>query len=399
MMYHRVMGRSPLKSSKSLGRLLHKRRKDLGITLREVSERAAELGDRVPPSTLARIEQGEKDPGVLRLHLLLRVYDLSPLLVAEWTELETLAAELPADDVPLKSLFDEGVKFWREGKTPRAIANLMLVWERVPADAQSRILRQRALLTLAVFARNLGKFRLAQHMVTEVLCEPPDASLKVRALVLASSVWRILGSLDMAVALVREASTHAKPDDSESYAYVLHQEAKTLQEAGRPKDADKSLEHALRHYRRLKDSFGETKALILRTNVLKQLDQPRKAMACARNALDLAEKHKHGALAIFAHFELGRLLVSSDKEKEGIEELNRGLAAAVTLNQPAEEFKAHYHLWKAYEAMGDSERSNLEFKAAEYHVKFADEFSPEADEVRRATRGHSEKAPSRASSA
>jgi hypothetical protein len=46
------------------------------------------------------------------------------------------------------------------------------------------------------------------------------------------------------------------------------------------------------------------------------------------------------------------------------------------------EFYAHHGLWKAYDALGDRERADLEFQAARYYVRFIDEISAEADEVR-----------------
>ena len=69
-----------MKPAVSVGRLLRRKRKDLRLTLREVSERMAERGDRIHVSTLVRVEQGKLDPGVRRLHLLLRLYDVPRIL-------------------------------------------------------------------------------------------------------------------------------------------------------------------------------------------------------------------------------------------------------------------------------------------------------------------------------
>jgi transcriptional regulator with XRE-family HTH domain len=80
------MGSAALKPSVAVGRLLRQRRKEMKLTLREVSERMADRGDRIPTSTLVRIEQGKLDPGVRRLHLLLRLYDLPPHLIADLVE-------------------------------------------------------------------------------------------------------------------------------------------------------------------------------------------------------------------------------------------------------------------------------------------------------------------------
>ena len=61
------------------------------------------------------------------------------------------------------------------------------------------------MLTSVVFARNIGKFRLAQHIVEELLCEPPDPSLIVRALIFGASTYRDRGGYDAALVFANHA--------------------------------------------------------------------------------------------------------------------------------------------------------------------------------------------------
>ena len=376
------MGSAALQPSIALGRLLRRKRKELRLTLREVSDRMAERGDRIPISTLTRIEHGKLDPGVRRLHLLLRLYEVPPHLVADLVELETLAVEQPVGQ-DLETLYREGVEHWKEGNIAQGLAYLFAVREHVPDDQESQLLRQKATLAFAIAARNLGKFRLARQIVDELLCEPPDPSLIVDVLVLASSLWRGLGSLEVSLALVRQATTHLRPEDHKETAWVLHQEAKVLLEAGRPKEAEQVLARALKHYRSLGDTYGEEVALILRVGVMEKLGQTKKAFACAREVLRLSESHGHARLVISGHLELGRLLVKSGRAGKGLDALREGLGQAVLLGDRNAEFLAHYHLWKAHEQLGDQERARFELEAASYFVRFIDDFCPEADEIHR----------------
>jgi tetratricopeptide (TPR) repeat protein len=375
------MGSAAVKASIAVGRLLREKRNENRLTLRQVSDRMAKKGDRIPVSTLARIEQGKLDPGVRRLHLLLDLYQVPPHLVADLVELETISVdEPPSGDAA--ALLDQGVDEWRKGKIRRGLACLFAARERVGDDADSRILRQKTELTFAVAARNLGKLRLAKQIVDDLLCEPPDPSLRTRVLVLASSLWRGLGSLEMAMAVVRHASAAEGELAPEERAWLLHQEAKLLVESGELDEADTVLDRAEEHYRGIGDTYNEGRAMLLRCGLLDKRGSIDAAVECARRLLEQSLRNGHSRLVVSAHLELGRLLIGSGAEGEGLEELNEGLGQAVLLRDRSAEFHAHHSLWKAFERLGDADRAQYERKAAEFFVRFIDDHSPEADEVR-----------------
>src|SRR5262249_23300035 len=146
----------------------------------------------IPASTLVRVEQGRLDPGVRRLSALLRVYGLDPEYVSDLVELESLAVPVPTGD--LRAIIDRGVASWRDGNVPQALASVFAVRELVPQDRSQKLLRQKGTLLFAVYARSLGKTRLARMLVEELLCGPPDPTLLVDALVLAASLWNRAGS-------------------------------------------------------------------------------------------------------------------------------------------------------------------------------------------------------------
>jgi tetratricopeptide (TPR) repeat protein len=341
-----------------------------------------ELGDRIPTSTLARIERGELDPGIRRLHLLLKVYRIPPHLVADVIELDAFLIDAPPQR-SIEALFEEGVELWKHGDIARGLAWFQAVQERAGNAPETRLLRQNATLSYAVAARNLGKFRLALQLVQDLLCEPPDPALVSRVLVLGAAVWRGLGSLEMALALVRQASTHLDSADARHETWVLHQEAKLLMEVGRLDEAEQVLDRALAKYRELADPYGEVRGLILRVGILDRRGEADQAFACAQQALELARRHDYARLVIIARLELGRLRIQSGAGAPGLEDLREALGQAVLLGDKNAEFLAHYRLWKAYESTGDKERARVERETAKYFVRFVDDHSSEADEVRR----------------
>ena len=204
------MGRAAHRPSAAVGQLLRNRRLELNWSLRDVSERAGEHGDAIPTSTLVRVEMGTLDPGVRRLHILLDLYDIPPHLVADVIELEELAVDEPAEG-SLEELFENGIEFLKRGNTAQALAHLFKIREFVPEDDDSRLLQQKAALAFASAARDLGKFKLARRLVDDLLCQPPDPTMHARVMILASGLWRGQGSLEAALAFIRQAATHVGP--------------------------------------------------------------------------------------------------------------------------------------------------------------------------------------------
>jgi tetratricopeptide (TPR) repeat protein len=375
------MGSAALKTSVAVGRLLRNRRKELRLTLREVSERIAEAGESFPTSTLVRVEQGKLDPGIRRLHILLRLYDIPPHLVADLVELEKLAVEEPKGK-DLETLCREGVELWKKGEIGEALAYLFAIRQHVPDDDKSRLLRQRATLNFAIAASDLGKHKLARQLMDDLLCEPPDPALISRVLIFAASVWRGLGSVEMALASIRQAATHVADDDDQQRAWVLHQEARLLVETGDLKGAKRALDRVMKLYRELGDKDGEARASIVNVNLHLARGEVKAALTCARRTLRMAEEHGLDLSVLSSRLEIGRLLIMSGSSKKALEPLHKALAQATGLGERRAEFYAHYHLWKAHEALGDRDRAKFELHAASYFVQFIEDPVPEAAEVR-----------------
>jgi tetratricopeptide (TPR) repeat protein len=376
------MPRVPTKTSRAVGDLLRQKRTELHLTLQAVSQKLGEQGDAIPTSTLTRIEQGKLDPGVLRLHRLLRLYKVPPHLVADLIEIEEGAVEPPIGG-DLATVLREGVDAWKRGDLPKGLAHLLAVRKHVPDGDASRLLRQKATLDFAVAARTLGKLRLAKQILEDLLLERPDASLVTGALVLGSTVWAGLGSPLAAAAFIHEAERRLDEKDSLGAAWVLHQKAKVLLAADEHAEAAATLERAVAWYRKAGDTYGEGRASLTRIALHEARGALTEAVECARSALSFSDAHDHAQLAGLARIELGRLLVRGGSTEAGLEALRTGLADAMLRRDQNAQFTAHFHLWKAHESLGDLDRARLELEAATYFVRFVDDQSPESLEIHR----------------
>jgi tetratricopeptide (TPR) repeat protein len=343
------LGRAPIDVSGKVTSLLRRRRRELGWSLRQVDVRAAEL-------------------------------------LADALELGALAGgRSPGGDV--HALSKNGEQAWKAGDVADALAHALAVRAHEAEDARARATKQRALVTFATYARSLGKFRLAQQILDDLLRQPLERGLLVDTLVLTGSVWRGLGSLEGALAMVERAAKRADPKDEARLARVEHQWAKLLLESSQPEGAKRHLDRAIGLYRRAKDPYNEVQARVLRTEVLEALGDPEAALACARQALEAAERGEFGRLATFARLELGRVLLARGEHDPALQELRRALASADVLADRIAQFHAHARLWKAYAALGEEQAASIELGRAAALAERVDELSEEVEEVRSAAWG------------
>jgi transcriptional regulator with XRE-family HTH domain len=375
------MGSAALRPSTKVGALLRSRRKELKLTLREVSEKMEETGERLPVSTLVRIEQGKLEPGTRRLHLLLGLYDLPAHLVSDLVELEQLAVEEP-EGKSIEQLLEDGVAHWRRGELGEGMAHLLAIRIQKPADKKSRLMKQKACIHFAAAARDVGKVKLAKQLLDELLLEPVDPSLMATALIQASVVWNALGSVEMGMAAVRQATCHVEKDNFALRASIKHQEAKLLLRQNNPAAGLEAMDQAVRLYRKVGNIQGVAKVMIIKSEAQAALGDLDAGMRTARKVMRLGEEHDLGAVGTSARMEYGQLLVRSGAVESGIAELREVLAEAVRLECKMTQFHTHYHLWKAYDESGDQERAKFEFQSAKYFIEFIDATTEQAQEIR-----------------
>lgn len=288
----------------------------------------------------------------------LRAYVEQADLLADARELEGLGSirELRGE---LAQLAGAGERAWKAGDIAEAIAHVLAVRAREPRSARDDEVRQRALLTFATYARNLGKLRLARRLLEDLLCQSLGRDLLVDVLVLAASVWRGLGALEGGLALVERAAKRVDPADLARVARVRHQTAKLLLEARAPAAARSHLEQALALYRAARDPYNEVRAGLLRTEILEALRRPRAALASGREVLAAADRHGFGRLKVFGHLELGRLLLLRGDHEPALLELQRGLGSARLLADRGAQIHAHARLSAVYAALGERRAAAL----------------------------------------
>jgi len=384
------MGKVAVPTSRALGSFLRDQRRLRGWTLREVEERSRRYGRPIPFTTLAKVERGRVDPGLRRLNVLFKVYDLPLSLAQDVMDLEEFAVRAPRPDAPRH---ETSIERWQAGDLSEALAELAALRAWTPADPPDKRQRQEELLTLAIIVAGLGKNRLSRLIVDDLLCEPPAADLRIRVLVQAAVCWHRLGSGDAALGLLSRAAALVDPDDARQAALVRHEQASILISMGQADEASRALDGAVAGYRAADDAYGETLAAGIRVRIARERGRTEEALAAARDARAHAERHGFKRPATMRRLDEGRALVELSRVEEGLETIHEGLAQAISTQDRVLEFYGHYYLWKVHELLGATERAQVEFQNARYFVQFVDIATPEAAEVRAviapATRGAS----------
>src|SRR5678816_2509164 len=114
------MPRVAIRPSQDVARLLRDRRAELNLTLRQAEERTRSFGKVIPFTTLAKVEQGRVDPGVVRFQQLLEAYDLPKEVALDVVSMETLRIQTPKKAEP-QTLYDECLRLWKAGQIGQAL--------------------------------------------------------------------------------------------------------------------------------------------------------------------------------------------------------------------------------------------------------------------------------------
>ncbi len=339
------------------------------------------LGEPLPVSSLDHIEKGKSEPGVRRLFYLLRLYGVPVQMVAELAELEEASIEPPVDIQPEKA-YREGLEHLQRGEFQQGLAFMLAVRHRRPEGSRGKTLRQQATLSFAIAARNLGRYRLANTLLEELLSEAVDPSVLANVLLEMGTVWFALGSTEAALAFYGRASSYIPAGDDRMQGLLQHLMGRVHLVRSELDQADQLLRRALELYRRAGDTLNESKARLVMVQLLEARGNLKAAIAEADAVRAGAQRRRQAFPAMIASLRKGRLLIQAGQAEEGLGLLREALAEAVRIGDRATEFFAHYHIWKAYEATGDPARAAVALESARYYVQFVQEHSPEAVEVR-----------------
>ena len=85
------------------------------------------------------------DPGLRRLNVLLKLYDLSPRLALDIVDLEEFSTDVPAD-ASLTTLHEEAIRAWKAGDLRTGFTLLAALRGRTSDPSTDRGTRQKSLL-------------------------------------------------------------------------------------------------------------------------------------------------------------------------------------------------------------------------------------------------------------
>ena len=375
------MPSKPIDASPAIARFLRERRRELGMTLRAVQEGSAELGKPIPHSTLARIESGQLDPGVLRLHQLLRLYRLPAQAAGDLLDLESVAGAVPAERDPIR-LRDLAVAAWSAGRVSKAMAYFFAFREHVASALVPEAVRHEATLSFAIAASALGKHGLSKHLLEDLLLQDPVTPVLVSALVQLSVCWRSLGSTEGALAFLERAAAHVGPEDHRRRGWVEHQRGLIAIDFGEHDRAARHLDQALDAHREARAAMDESLVLISFARLGFERGHGADAVDAGRRATGFAEAHGFARLKSFAQLETARGLQLTGEFGESRRLLRSILADSLTTDDSVMRFHAHYYLWKNELADGERARADVELREAAYFVRYVDPTTREVSEVR-----------------
>ncbi len=253
---------------------------------------------------------------------------------------------------------------------------------RGPTDPEARRERQRVILSFSVFLGSLGKYRFSQQLVNDLLVEPPAPELLIPVLVQAAVCWHWLGSGEAALGFLARAESNVAPGEHRQLAWVLHERASALLSMHQLEQSEIELGKALKQYRLAGDTYGESRALAVGVRLAFERQDLKAAGDAARAARRHAEQHDFGRLRMMRRLDEGRAAILQGDRETGLSALNEALGEAVASQDQVTRFYAHHALWKTHLALGDHSRAALDLEEAKFHVRYVDETTPEAVEIR-----------------
>ena len=233
------------RGSERLGRYLRQLRRGYGYTLRRVEEQSQQFGVAIDDSQLSRFEKGKAAPSFDKLRILARVFNVPVQTFSEVLDLQECEALKPVQQDP-EVLFQSGVDAYRKGDYVNSYAFFEQLTE-ISADREGPVWAEndaRASYHMAVALKKMGRLSMAESELRRLLRRPEESyplSLRVRALLQLSFVYRELGDLYLAAVIARECHMWAvKGADPDTVAAALNTAGIIEEEQGHH---DRAAEH------------------------------------------------------------------------------------------------------------------------------------------------------------
>lgn len=361
------MPRVAIAASPSLASFLRQRRQELGMGLRDVQSRSAELGQQIPFSTLAKIEKGTVEPGMVRIELLLELYGVPMAVLDDLLSMEEFAApDERAEDLERPDI--KAREHFKNSELARGLGVIFAARRLYSLDGPNALLRQKVDITFAILLRSQGKYRLAQFILDELQLSNPNPELKQFVLGTAATGDLESGRLELAQARHAAMSRHAGGANQKTMEGLRYKHQSLLAElAGNFSEAIRLAElaiplhqeagdagvvrmlHAIigrlhfklgRHAKGLallEDARASALAAkaprvvaaydIMKADCLRHLGRFDEVAALAKPVLDLAKRVKDKPLELEAHHALWKVAEAAGEQHSG----RRHLAAALEL--------------------------------------------------------------------
>jgi tetratricopeptide (TPR) repeat protein len=235
------------RGSQRLGRYIRQLRLGYGYTLRRVEEQSEELGSPIDNSQLSRFEKGKAAPSFDKLRVLARVFNVPVQTFSDVLDLQQYDALKPADREP-EALFQNGLAAYKRGDYGQSY----VIFERLaevskrgsgPVHSENNA---RAHYHMAVALKKLGRLAMAENEFRRLLRRDEGSyplTLRVRALLQLSFVYRELGDLYLASVIARECHVRALDGADEQTVAAARNTAGIIEEE------QEHFEEAVTHFR------------------------------------------------------------------------------------------------------------------------------------------------------
>ncbi|MFQ5720120.1 MAG: tetratricopeptide repeat protein [Acidobacteriota bacterium] len=381
--------------SERLGRYLRQLRRGYGYTLRRVEEQSGQYGPAIDNSQLSRFEKGKAAPSFDKLRILARVFNVPVQHFSDILDLAECDAVEPREQDP-EALFQIGLAAYREGDYVRSYAVFETLTRRAaretgPVWAENGA---RGGYHMAVALKKMGRLSMAESELRNLLRRPDDSyppSLRVRALLQLSFVYRELGDLYLASVIAKECHMRAVTGaDDETVAAALNTAGIIEEERGHLQRAAESYRSALDVIRR--DPDRELMRVTVQANlggVLTATGRYRAGVALLKQALTVARRHgfrRPVCLALTklaaAHRRKGHLRQAEELLRESTE-----IAAAKDDTYQDILFINAFLSWQMAREAGRTAKARILFGRLKYLRNTLESRFPEVDSFDRAVRG------------
>lgn len=352
--------------SESVAGFLRAQRKARGFGLRQVQQLSAQYGNPIPFATLAKIELGSVEPGLLRVATLFRLYEVPIDLLDDLLQLETAVRgpAAPAFAEP-EAYRQQAVEIYRKGETNEAIRRLLLLRNQLPVTPETAAVRAKTDQSFANIVAILGRRRLARYLFRQSLLShrrPADLAYPLACLAVQENA---LSRTETALAWCHAAARALRRTPNASTAATAEKERLTvLARSGKSDEAFRGIVAVQQAYRANHDIHGLVGALQREIRWLVELQRLEEASQrldqLEREAQAAGYSRSAGAILMYR----GQIAVLRGQFDRALEIANQLEQEEAATRNELSHVVEHYLRWKVAEGRGDRPTARAELLRA-----------------------------------